>query len=67
MESSICQERSFEQNVDWILMNEYITFMENNQFWLKSKWIPSPKTDSLIKMAKTHDFCYTVVSFQSFI
>lgn len=32
MESSICQARSFEQNVDWILMNEYITFMENNQF-----------------------------------
>lgn len=32
MESSICQERSFKQNVDWILMNEYITFMENNQF-----------------------------------
>lgn len=33
MESSICQERSCEQNVDWILMKEYIKFMmENNQF-----------------------------------
>lgn len=70
MESSICQERSFEQNVDWILMNEYITFMENNQFWLKSKWIPSPRLTVWLRWQKLATFvtllCLSSCSFRSF-
>lgn len=64
MESSICRGRSCEQNVDWSLMKEYIKcMMENNQFWLKSKWILSPRLPVWLRCWKPVTLCCTVVFF----